>query len=263
MRHSIVTLACVLIVLSHCINTMALRGLRRISCRILKHGGCDCNELPNMNFCAPVSTIAGNDATTTKMTLNSMKRTKSGPVYSTAVGKSNFRLFSIKPETRFVPTPSNTDSPVPNINEVKGMADETGFKNKVKYMWKSYGYVAIGTYLGIYLTTLTSIFLCVDFDVFNAASIGLDPAYAIGKVTISSHLYLNFSSSSLYCNTIIYAWNLSLIHYLERFLIHNLLCYHFIIYPVFLFSLFCRYAILYKPLLEAQHSPIISTTIPE
>lgn len=61
------------------------------------------------------------------------------------------------------------------------MVDES-LKGKIKYMWKSYGTIAIGTYFGVYLTTLGSIFLCVDMDVFNAASVGLDPVGAIQKV---------------------------------------------------------------------------------
>jgi len=53
---------------------------------------------------------------------------------------------------------------------------------KVKELWSSYGYVALGTYFGIYLATLSSIFLCLDYDIFNAASVGLDPAEAVNKV---------------------------------------------------------------------------------
>eukprot|EP01035_Chromulina_nebulosa_P017772 gene17772-23375_t len=45
-----------------------------------------------------------------------------------------------------------------------------------------YGVVAIGTYFGLYVTTLGSIFLSLDYDLFNSASFGLDPNTAIKKV---------------------------------------------------------------------------------
>ena len=59
------------------------------------------------------------------------------------------------------------------------------FPGKIKSMWKNYGSIAIGTYLSVYVVTLSSVFLCVDADVFNAASIGLDPISAIKKVNES------------------------------------------------------------------------------
>jgi hypothetical protein len=39
--------------------------------------------------------------------------------------------------------------------------------------------LAVGTYLGVYVTTLGSLFLALDYDIFNAATVGLDPVYAI------------------------------------------------------------------------------------
>jgi hypothetical protein len=59
--------------------------------------------------------------------------------------------------------------------------EEGSLKSKVKYLWKTYGIIAIGTYFGIYVTTLSSIFVSLDFDVFNAASVGLDPVGAVQK----------------------------------------------------------------------------------
>ena len=56
---------------------------------------------------------------------------------------------------------------------VKVEAKDTSIKTKVKELWNNYGYVAVGTYFGIYVTTLGSIFLGLDFDLFNAASVGL------------------------------------------------------------------------------------------
>lgn len=60
--------------------------------------------------------------------------------------------------------------------------DQVDLKSKVKYIWKSYGIVAIGTYFGLYITTLSSIFFALDFDIFNSATVGLDPVVAIHKV---------------------------------------------------------------------------------
>ena len=76
---------------------------------------------------------------------------------------------------------------IPNdVNNVKN--DSKGDKplttgEKIKKMWKNYGTVAISTYIGIYVTTLTSIFYCLDYDIFNAATFGMDPIAAVEKVT--------------------------------------------------------------------------------
>jgi len=55
-------------------------------------------------------------------------------------------------------------------------------KDGFKTLWKKYGYVAIGTYLSIYVVTLSSIFLSLDFDLFNAGTFGFDPNAAVFKV---------------------------------------------------------------------------------
>lgn len=59
---------------------------------------------------------------------------------------------------------------------------ELSLKDKFKKLWKAYGIVLISTYLTIYVSTLASLFLALDLDWFNAASVGLDPIYAIQKV---------------------------------------------------------------------------------
>eukprot|EP01033_Poteriospumella_lacustris_P011638 gene11638-8290_t len=66
---------------------------------------------------------------------------------------------------------------------------------KLKKMWEAYGVIAVGTYLSVYVTTLGSLFLALDYDVFNAATVGLDPTYAIHmfcdvveKVTGNTHV---------------------------------------------------------------------------
>lgn len=66
--------------------------------------------------------------------------------------------------------------------EVVGVDDSGDLKSKLKIMWKTYGTVAIGTYLSIYVMTLSAVFTCIDLDIFHAASVGLDPVKAIKKV---------------------------------------------------------------------------------
>ena len=56
--------------------------------------------------------------------------------------------------------------------------------SKVKQMWRQYGTVFIGTYLGVYVTALSSLFLALDYDIFNASMVGLDPVAAVTKVII-------------------------------------------------------------------------------
>jgi hypothetical protein len=70
----------------------------------------------------------------------------------------------------------NNPSALIGDNEVKD------FSGKAKGIWKEYGYLAIGTHLTIYLATLGAIYTCLEFDIFNSSTFGLDPAYAIEKV---------------------------------------------------------------------------------
>lgn len=56
------------------------------------------------------------------------------------------------------------------------------YTNKIKEMMNKYGAVAVGTYLSVYIITLGSIFTALDYDIFNAATFGLDPIAMIKKV---------------------------------------------------------------------------------
>lgn len=69
-----------------------------------------------------------------------------------------------------------------DMSAEEGLAGAVTLKDKMKYMWKNYGYVAIGSYLSLYVITLGSIFLCLDFDVFRASTVGFSPEEAILKV---------------------------------------------------------------------------------
>jgi hypothetical protein len=67
-------------------------------------------------------------------------------------------------------------------------------KDKFKKLWKQYGMIAVGTYLTVYISTLGSLFLAVDYDILNAASVGLDPVMAIEKVRACVIISITFSS---------------------------------------------------------------------
>lgn len=76
---------------------------------------------------------------------------------------------------------STTDKEIKDdVTKVDG-----GLKGQLKAMWTKYGYVFIGTYLGIYGLTLSSILFCLDFDVFKAASVGMDPVESVKKVSVT------------------------------------------------------------------------------
>lgn len=64
-------------------------------------------------------------------------------------------------------------------SEVDGSNND--LKSKLKVMWKQYGGVAVLTYLSVYVCTLSSVFISLDYDIFNAATFGLDPNAAVKK----------------------------------------------------------------------------------
>lgn len=66
-------------------------------------------------------------------------------------------------------------------------------KEGFKELWTKYGTVAITTYLGVYVSTLTSVFFALDYDIFGASTFGLEPADAIHKV---ADLIESFSGST-------------------------------------------------------------------
>jgi hypothetical protein len=61
----------------------------------------------------------------------------------------------------------------------EGAKEATG---KFQKYFKKYGMTFVGTYLGIYATTLGSIFSALNFDVFSAADFGFDPKALTTKV---------------------------------------------------------------------------------
>lgn len=45
----------------------------------------------------------------------------------------------------------------------------------LKAIFKKYGYVAVGTYLSIYVMTLCSVFVALDLDLLQSSTFGFDP----------------------------------------------------------------------------------------
>ena len=80
---------------------------------------------------------------------------------------------------------TNTD-----LNSDKEKGKPAGSLKKLNNLWKKYGVLAVTTYFGIYGATLAGMFLAIDYDIFNAATFGLDSASLIVSVR-------NYMSSEL------------------------------------------------------------------
>lgn len=171
----------VLVLLSALIQTaMALKGFKSLGCKILSRGTCNCNSfMPISMLCSP-SSSSSMKTNPIASAANNLRLRKGKNIFSSGAASSSFpitnsaRIFmSSKGSVDNKPTPVGTPEPEDPPED---------FPGKIKYMWKNYGSIAIGTYLSVYVVTLSSVFLCVDADVFNAASVGLDPISAIKKV---------------------------------------------------------------------------------
>jgi len=88
------------------------------------------------------------------------------------------RKFSIK-----VDDSAPTDKVLSMMPSTSSSSSDTEKKEKPTFriLLKKYGVIAPTVYLGIYVTTLTSVYVALDLDVFNAATFGLDPAAAVTK----------------------------------------------------------------------------------
>ena len=56
-----------------------------------------------------------------------------------------------------------------------------GQQSKFSQLWQKYGYVSITFYVGLYLTTLSGVFISLDFDLFRASTFGFDPIESVKK----------------------------------------------------------------------------------
>lgn len=154
---------------------MSLNNLHRISCAMFSTG-CRCK--PGMGsalYCSPAAIAPAS------MKGMAKPRGRFAPKSVDGISKSSTRLFSTTKEkddiSKLAPVAANGDK-----EEEETSSAKAPFQDRVKYMWNAYGKVAIGTYLSIYITTLGSIFMALNYDVFHAATFGLDPAHAIAKV---------------------------------------------------------------------------------
>ena len=57
-----------------------------------------------------------------------------------------------------------------------------GFTAQFKDMWNTYGYLGIGFYVSLYVTTLSAIFVSLDMDLLQSSQFGVDPTTAVKKV---------------------------------------------------------------------------------
>jgi len=70
---------------------------------------------------------------------------------------------------------------IPESNE-EVIKKDTSVKSQFKRIWNRYGFLAIGTYAALYITTLGSIFISLDLNIFDATTFGFDPEIAVLKV---------------------------------------------------------------------------------
>jgi hypothetical protein len=59
---------------------------------------------------------------------------------------------------------------------------------KFQIYFRKYGWTFVGTYLGLYVTTLGSVFVALNFDLFSAADFGFDAKVLTAKVVPSLRL---------------------------------------------------------------------------
>jgi hypothetical protein len=142
----------------------SLRRITRITAQVLGHGSCNCQSPFTFASCSVIS-----KATVPKMTTTPL-----------CFGITNVRKFH-----------SSTAGKDPKKQEHQSISrslEGLSMKDKLKKLWKDYGIVAITTYFSIYGFTLASFFFLLDFNLIHSSTVGLDPAWAIEKVSDSTFL---------------------------------------------------------------------------
>jgi hypothetical protein len=89
--------------------------------------------------------------------------------------ETNKSILKLMP-SRFMTTEKDKNQDV--IKEDKSV------KGRMKLMWTKYGYLAIGMYSCLYLTTLSGIFISLDAEIFNASNVGFNPEDLIKTVSV-------------------------------------------------------------------------------
>lgn len=69
-----------------------------------------------------------------------------------------------------------------NLSDDGKKPTKLSFLENIKLGWKKYGMVGVSTYTFLYFSTLVPIFLALEYDVFNAESIGMHPVTVVKKV---------------------------------------------------------------------------------
>jgi hypothetical protein len=94
------------------------------------------------------------------------------------------RCFQKSLVSRFVAFPKSRKAPFRNMCTEEGPKEKTStvMVGKFKDLFKKYGYIFVGTYLGLYVTTLGSVYFALECDVFSASSFGYDAQTLIKKV---------------------------------------------------------------------------------
>jgi hypothetical protein len=65
--------------------------------------------------------------------------------------------------------------------------DKPNILERLKLGWRKYGIIGVTTYAILYLSTFAQIFFALEYDIFNAESVGMHPATVVKKV--SDHCY--------------------------------------------------------------------------
>ena len=159
---------------------MLLNNLHQITCKVFA-SGCLCSKPSSMLstsssalstalYCKPITNSRSMKSISTRRLLNSKKNinyqsaSPMSSILSTTQSLSerdinnnnsyfSFRLFSsTNSDKQKQSQPQMSTSQQPNTET--STIEPTNFKDKVSYMWKNYGKLAIGTYFTIYVTTL-------------------------------------------------------------------------------------------------------------
>lgn len=110
---------------------------------------------------------------------------------NTSIAKSISYIISFSSSSYSSKNNSNQIRSFSSSEVEKDNSLKPGLKSKLTILWKNYGAIAICTYIGVYASTMTSVFFALDYDIFNAATFGLDPKLAVEKFC---NLYEYFTS---------------------------------------------------------------------
>jgi hypothetical protein len=147
----------------------SLRRITRITAQVLGHGSCNCSPF-TFASCSVISKPTASKPAT--------------PTIPLCFAATNIRQFHS--------SAAGKDEKKREHQSISRSLEGLSMKAKLKKLWKDYGVVAITTYFSIYGLTLASFFFLLDFNLIHSSTVGLDPAWAIEKVS-------DFLSRLAYC----------------------------------------------------------------